>query len=367
LNELEALTVLSGAPLIGSVKIKLLIENFGSASQAITAGAEAWLSLPGFGVKIVDSWNNWYAGSQWENNLELVNRYDVTLLPYTDPRYPKRLLDLKDYPVLLYVKGSIESIDAKSIAVVGTRDASIYGSEMAEKISSELADCNFTIVSGLARGIDTKAHQASLRQKGRTIAVIGSGLANIYPRENMKLASAIAENGALISEFPMNTPPDRQNFPQRNRIVSGMTLGTLLIEAPRKSGAMLTVQRAISQGRRVFTIPGRVDSENFQGNLMLLQERKALLVQSGQDIANSFSDIYAYDPIIKKSREKKSAILLNNEEQTLLSLLPNEELAIDKIIELSKLPVMKINVLLIGLLLKNAIKEYPGKIYKKLV
>ncbi|MEC7839255.1 MAG: DNA-processing protein DprA [Chlamydiota bacterium] len=367
MNELESLTVLSGAPLIGSVKTRVLIDTFGSATHAINAGADSWLSISGFGPKLVESWKKWYASNIWMKNLELAQKFDVTILPYTDPKFPKRLLEIKDHPIILYIKGCITPADDKSIAVVGTRKSSIYGTEMARKISSELVDYDFTVISGLARGIDTTAHYAALQNQGRTIAVIGSGLANIYPRENSKLACEIIENGAVISEFPMNTPPDRQNFPQRNRIVSGMTLGTLLIEAPKKSGAMITMHQAISQGRKAFAIPGRADSENFQGNLQLLKEGKAQLVQNGWEIASNFEKIYDHSLPKKIMPAPKNTVVLNNEEHSLLSLLPNEELSIDKIVELSKLPVMKINVLLISLLLKNVIKEYPGKMYKKLV
>jgi DNA processing protein len=361
-NETEALTILSGAPLIGPVKVRLLMDSFGSALQAIDAGVEAWRSLPGFGNKILETWKCWIESDRWSVNLNLVDKHQVKLIPFTSPDYPEQLAKTPDAPIILYVKGDVSVLKNECVAVVGTRLASIYGLESAQQIASELAFLGYTVVSGLARGIDTKAHIASI-QNGCTIAVIGSGLANIYPRENAKLAQDICEHGALVSEYPMTTPPDRQNFPQRNRIVSGLSLGTVLIEAPRRSGAMLTMQRAIDQGRPIFALPGRVDSDSFQGNLSLLKRNTAHLIENGRDINNILKPDAAPSIIPQTNR----SVPLNDEESSFLSLLPKEELSIDKIIEISDLPVMKINVLLMSLLLKCAIKEYPGKMYKKLV
>lgn len=365
MKEIETLTLLSGAPLIGPARVRQLLNYFGSANEALEAGSANWSVLPGFSKKIIDSWTRWYESAAWEQNLDLVERYGVKLVSFMDSDYPKRLLELPDYPIILYVKGELLPQDEKSIAVIGTRNATIYGLETAEKISEELVSLGFTVVSGLARGIDTAAHYGALKQ-GRTLAVIGSGLANIYPRENESLGRKISENGALISEFPMATPPDRQNFPQRNRIVSGMTLGSLLIEAPSKSGAMLTMGRALAQGRKLFVIPGRVDNENFKGNLSLLKEGKAHLVDCGEDLLRHFSGKDDLSQRVEIS-QKKRVIPLDEDEKKFLDLLPNEEIPIDKISELSKLSVGKVHVLLMGLLLKCAVREYPGKIYKKLI
>lgn len=360
LTELEALTILSGAPSLGSIKIKQLIQSFGSALDAIENVCD-WGHLTSFKNYPISKWKTWYEEGKWLENLELVHRLQVKIISYNDPIYPQRLLEIPDHPLLLYLKGTLLEGDQNNVAIVGTRNASIYGVEMAEMISADLANMGFTIVSGLARGIDTYAHKGALKF-GRTIAVIGSGLANIYPRENYNLATEIINAGSIISEFPMNTPPDRQNFPQRNRIVSGLSQASILIEAPIKSGAMNTMDRAFSQNRKLFAIPGRADQENFQGNLLLLKKNKAQLVQSAQDVAYHINNSYNY-----VESKKKIKILLDNNEENFLSLLPKEELSIDKIEHLSRLPIQEINVLLISLLLKNAIKEYPGKIYKRLI
>lgn len=357
MNEIEALAALSCTPHIGPIKIRLLVERFGSAVAAYSADPYEVAELPGFGPKVMQ---NWRKSSAWEKELELARRYKVRLISYTSPEYPKSLLELPDHPVLLYVLGKLEPIDQKGFAIIGTRNASIYGLEMAEQFGRDLAEQGLTVVSGLARGIDTAAHKGAL-EKGKTIAVIGSGLANIYPAENSTLARQIVEKGALISEFAMTTPPDRQNFPQRNRIVSGMTRGTVLIEAPERSGAMLTAERAISQGRKLFALPGRADGEGFRGNHALIKKKDAQLVESAQDVLKEFNELFAPLP----PQPSRTIVLLEKEEEELLYKLPAEEISIESIVQLTKLPIGKLNVVLMSLLLKRAIKEFPGKRYKK--
>jgi len=344
------------------VRIRRLVEYFGSAAAALQAKTEYWLDVPGFNTKNIPA-DSFFEGAESERNFEMIKRFGVRVISYQCSEYPQHLLKIPDFPLVLYVKGRILPEDNRSIAVVGTRNATIYGMETAEKMAAGLSGAGLTVVSGLARGIDTAAHKAAVK-KGRTIAVIGSGLADIYPRENNRLAEEISEKGAVISEFPMLTPPDRQNFPQRNRIVSGMTLGTLLIEAPLKSGAMLTMENAFDHERELFAIPGRTDSENYRGNLSLLKSGKARLVENSSDIIKFFGIAERKENFLF---EKESAIDLNPEEKKFISLLPQEEVSLHRIEELVQLPITKIHVLLMSLLLKNAIREYPGKIYKKLV
>ncbi len=364
MNELEALVILSHLRHLGSVKIRLLINHFGSALNALEADATDIESLPGFGPKIAHQWKSWEKERFWQENLELANRHGVELIPFTAPNYPKRLLELTDLPVLLYVKGEIKPQDQHSIAIVGTRNATRYGHEMAEKISGGLAAKGFTIVSGLARGIDTTAHVNALTG-GRTLAVIGSGLLDIYPHENAKLADQITQKGALLSEFPMKTPPNRQNFPQRNRIVSGLSLGTVLIEAPLDSGAMITMHKAFFQHRQLFAVPGRTDFETFQGNHHLIKTGIAKLVEQAEDVSECFEGLlggFKHQPNLV--REK---IDLEPEEEKFLAQIPSRDLSFDEVAGLTKLTAMQLNILLMGLVLKKVIKEYPGKIYKKVL
>lgn len=365
MNDSEALVVLAATPHLGPIKTRLLLSYCGSAVKAIQTESDEISGLPGFGPKILQNWGWWHRDSSWQHNLDLAKRLGARVVPFTSPEYPKRLLELPDAPVLLYVKGELKPCDTQSIAVVGTRNSGHYGNEMAETLSRDLAASGFTVVSGLARGVDTAAHRGALA-KGRTIAVIGSGLADIYPQENKPLAELIAAGGAVISEFPMAAPPDRQNFPQRNRIVSGMTLGTLLIEAPAKSGAMITMDKAFAQGRKLFALPGRVDNENFKGNHLLIKSGKAQLVEDVRDICHCFDGLFGVGLGTTASQSRFEGILLEPEERTLLCQLPKEELSMDGILRLTQLPVAKLTVLLMSLVLKKAIKEYPGKIYKKI-
>lgn len=350
-------------PLLGSVKIRLLIQHFGSAVQAIKSPSKELALLPGFGPKIIDSWNDFFKKQDFKKNLDLVQKLHVNLISYQDDQYPKRLLELADHPLVLYVKGHYIKQDQRCLAIIGTRNASVYGMEMAKKISSELARAGFTIVSGLARGIDTAAHQGAL-ESHRTLAILGSGLANIYPTENSQLAEKISHRGALISEFPMLAPPDRTHFPQRNRIVSGMSMGTILIEAPLRSGAMLTINNALTQRRPTFALPGRADLDNFKGNHHLIKTRNALLIENSNDVLEFFGDFIQMS--LANYTVSKSIIPLEKEEIALMKQLPQEELSIEDIFQKTKLPINQLHMLLMSLVLKKAIREYPGKIYKKI-
>ncbi|NGX54684.1 MAG: hypothetical protein KR126chlam2_00299 [Chlamydiae bacterium] len=292
-----------------------------------------------------------------KEDLELAERYGVSVISYQDPRYPKKLLTLRNFPPLLYVKGEISPEDEVAIGVIGTRNATLYGKEMAERVGGELAERGICVVSGLARGIDTAAHRGALRT-GRTIAVIGSGLANIYPRENQGLAEEIGANGAVISEFPMAMPPLRQNFPRRNRLISGLAMGLCLVESPLKGGGMITMEMGKRQGKKLFAFPGRVDWPTFEGNHRLIKEEKAKLVENGKEIAAAFSlDQNIFRPSFK--------VFLTEEEKKFLALLPPEEKSIEELALLTQLPAMKLNVLLTRMVLKKTMKEFPGKIYKK--
>ena len=361
MTESEAFAILTSTPGLGHAKIRLLIERFGTAAASLEKSAHDLEGLAGFD-KIIPTWGQWDKNLTWKQDLHLADTLGARLVPYTDPLFPKHLLEIPDHPVLLYMRGEFKPQDQRSIAIVGTRQASIYGIEMAEAIGKELAASGFTVISGLARGIDTAAHKGAL-VKGRTIAVIGSGLADIYPPENLSLANKIPEHGILISEFSMSTPPDRQNFPQRNRIVSGMSLGTVLIEAPVKSGAMITMERASQHKRKLFALPGRADAESFKGNHLLIKRGQAHLIESAADIISHFEGLF---PKVQKDLFDYQAPHLDPGESALLELMPAEEIGIDALTLLSHLPVHQVHTTLMGLVLKKVVKEYPGKIYKKI-
>lgn len=332
MSELEAILTLCHTPGLGSIRILKLIQEFGSAKNAILA-------------------RNIKTPPSMQRDLELCDKHSVEIISYQDPRYPKELLELRDYPPILYIKGKLPG--EKKIGVVGTRIASIYGLESASNISQELAENGAAVVSGLARGIDTAAHLGALKS-GTTIAVLGSGLANIYPKENISLADKIAEKGILVSEFSMQTPPSKENFPKRNRLVSGLSESVLLIEAPIKSGAMITMNLAFLQKKKLFALPGRVDMDSFQGNLELLKSQRATLVRDARDVLDITTG--------PKMRGKMPQ--LTKDEEDIIKLLPKIECSIEEIGKITKFPISKLNVVLMGLVLKKVMREFPGKIYK---
>lgn len=372
LEEGEAVLILTSIPTFGISKVRELIRCFGSGKQALQATALEIEGLSGFGPKASEVWKQWPFQENWKQNLLLVAKQNVELVPFSSSNYPKALLDISDAPVLLYVKGEFKPIDQRAIAIVGTRQASIYGLEMARRLAYGLAGLGFTIISGLSRGVDTAAHKGAL-ECGRSIAVIGSGLANIYPTENLALASQMQNSGAILSEFSMGMPPNRLNFPQRNRIVCGMALGTLLIEAPLKSGAMITMEMARQQGKPLFVLPGRADMESFRGNHALIKQGKGHLVEEVRDIADHFN--FFFEPLPQKESlyhshrnfQLKGGIKLdlNAEEQELWNLFPNHEISIEQLLSMTTFPMSKVNGLLMSLVLKGLLKEFPGKLYIK--
>jgi len=360
LKPAEALVILSSIQGLGRTRILKLISFYGSATAVLEASA-AEVCQQAFGSqRQVERFLSWEKSSTWKTDLELVDKHEVALITYDDSFYPKDLLNTNDYPLILYAKGDATILENNHIAIIGTRYASTYGMEMAHKFAFELAQCGYSIISGLARGIDTAAHNGAL-EGGKTIAVIGSGLANIYPRENQNLAEAISHKGVLLSEFPMTTPPDRQNFPQRNRVVAGMAKSIILIEAPIKSGAMITMQIGKNLGKNLYALPGRVDTGNFDGNHALIRSSYALLFQSAQDILGpSHCQTRTNDISFEQCKIK-----LDNDENAVFSRMPKQEISVEDLIQLTDLSPQHVNAILMSLLLKGVIKELPGRMYKK--
>lgn len=315
------------------------------------------LATVGSAERLLHQIPRWEQKHEWQEDLKEVECKKISLISFKDPLYPQSLLQLPDYPLLLYVKGILLPQDREAVALIGTRNASVYGKEMAERFGKELSEKGITVTSGLARGIDTAAHLGALKA-GRTIAVLGSGISHIYPKENLKLADHIASQGAIISEYPMNTPPFKSHFPQRNRIVSGMSKAVVLVESPLKGGGMLTMTLGEKQGKPLFAIPGRVDMPSFEGNHAWIKSKKASLMNQPADLFPLFE--------IQTNSSTDAPSLLNEEEKNFLRKLPSEEKSIDELVLLTQLPVMKLNILLTRLVLKKAMKEFPGKLYKKL-
>jgi len=312
-------------------------------------------------LELVPSFKEWKREVNWKLDLDLSLRENITLITYFDKNYPFSLKNLADPPLLLYVKGDVELINQPALAIIGTRQCTFYGLEMAEKFGYELAANSLTIISGLARGVDAAAHKGAL-QTGKTIAILGSGLGHIYPGEHKPLAEKIAHQGALISEYPMQSHPEKHFFPKRNRLVSALSKGVLLIEAPLKSGAMITMDIALSQNKNCFALPGPIDRDSFRGNHFLIKSKKAQLVENVQDVLSTFK--LNINSLVMNSA-KTNIFMLDSAEQSLINLLPKDEVCIEEIALRTQLPIAKLNALLMGLVLKKVIQEYPGKFYKK--
>ncbi len=365
MHEKYALLKLSALPGFNNQKLVQLLECFGTAEAVWTASSSELRAFSWFNEKLKSTWDAREAiAKDKEKELEKLVESSLRVISCKDPLYPKQLLGIANYPPVLNIDGDCTLLQKPCIAVVGTRFCTNYGLEMAEKISAELAAQGFTIISGLAAGIDTAAHKGALT-RGKTVAVLGSGLGVIYPKENSQLAEEIRNSGALVSEFPHTTPPERHNFPRRNRIVSGLSLAALLIEAPCKSGAMITVNLALEQGKQIFALPGRADLENFRGNHQLIKKKAAILIENSRDIAEHFDNLFTFKGNYNTLPERK--VFLEPEELQVMKTMSGEEKTYDQLAALTLLPATKLNVILMNLLLKKAIKELPGKLYKKII
>ena len=362
-NSLKYWLAWNKIPDIGPRRFYKLLEYFGSvesAWQAKSGEISRVLNLSNkISTRLFEEKNN----INPEQELDLIYKYKVNVLTIENVLYPENLKTIHYPPPVLYFKGTILEVDKNSISIVGSRKATYYGKMVAEKLSKDLALAGLTIISGMARGIDAAAHKGALSVNGRTIAVLGCGIDHIYPPENRRLAQEIQESGAVISEFPFSTLPERQNFPRRNRIISGLSLGTVVVEAAEKSGALITADFALDQGREVFAIPGNINSPLSDGSHNLIKQG-AKLVNNYQDI---LEEIHIALP--QKTAEKEMVakdISLTAEEKIIYRLITKEPTQIDEIIEVSKLSAGKVSEILLTLELKDLIKEIEGKRFIKL-
>ncbi len=292
-----------------------------------------------------------------DDELAKLSHNNVKAITENDPLYPTRLKEIHDYPPLLYIKGELVREDEWAIAVVGTRRASIYGRQVTEEIVADLAHNGITIISGLARGIDSIAHRTALESGGRTIAVTGCGLDIVYPGEHVDLARKIARQGAIVSEYPLGTKPRAEHFPLRNRIMSGMSLGVLVIEAGERSGATITAHRAVEQNREVFAVPGSIYSPASKGTNNLIQEG-AKLVRNCADILEELNFT-----MLPRQMEIKEAIPTTDTESKLLGCLSKEAVHIDEICRHSGLPIAEVSSTLAMLELRGLAKQLGGMNY----
>ncbi len=362
MNTLEALLSLNLIPQIGSVRLENLLKYF-QKPEAIFKASRKDLSAV-LGEKLGESIAS-FDVKRLERDLTLARKSNLKIITFFDKNYPPALKEIPGFPIVLYVLGDITADDDLAIGIVGSRRASFYGLSSAEKFAAELSIQGITIVSGMARGVDTCAHRGALKVGGRTIAVMGSGFSHIYPPENEDLAKKISLSGAVISEFPMETEPLPHNFPRRNRLISGLSSGILITEAARNSGALITADFALEQGREVFALPGRIDSNGSTGANALLKQG-AKLVTCCQDILEEMNLI--------KSETKKQENLVNKQaaacgkdEGMLYDCIGQQAVAIDELIEKTSLSSSQVLSLILKLQFKKLIKELPGKQFMRII
>jgi DNA processing protein len=365
MNSTEACIALNMLPSMGPVRLRKLCEVYGSPDRVLTAKRSELRVVEGIGDEVADQISNWESIVDLQAELRRIKEFGATVITQESPSYPKPLCEIHAPPIVLYVWGEIQQRDHHGIGIIGARRTTHYGTESAKKLAYQIAYAGLTVISGLARGIDTAAHQGAIAAKGRTVAVIGSGLSKLYPPENLALAEKISNgNGAVVSEFSMEIEPDRQTFPMRNRIISGWSHGILVVEAGLNSGALITASQAIEQGRSVYAVPGHINAPSAIGSNRLIQQG-AKLVMSASDILD---DLQVLLPEAKPLPEAATRPLppLTEEERRVYDSIDSAETPIDQIAAKCDLPSATVSSTLLRLELKRLVKQLPGKYFVKL-
>jgi DNA processing protein len=367
LIDLLALTLVPG---MGPKTTAALLARFGSASEIRRAGEDDFRQVPHIGDRLARQFVESLRTLDLQSELAALEEHQVWLLPRNAPDYPQALGQISDAPPLLYCRGTLVPGEHKMIAIVGTRRATAYGRRMTENIAGGLARAGWTIVSGLALGIDTAAHRAALDAGGRTIAVLAGGLSRIYPPQNIDLARQVEHQGCLMTETPMSVMPQPGMFPARNRIISGLCRGVVVVEGDRRSGAMITARTAGEQGRDVFAVPGPADADSSAGCLMLLREG-ARLVRSADDLLEDLNGIQSPAPVappISPAVEPAPALPppeLDDDQRRVWSLLESAPRPIDELIQSTGIAVARMNVILMMLEMKKLVRRLPGNRYER--
>ncbi len=365
IEDLARLDLLLSVEGIGPGKVRNLLSKFHSLENIFSANYNSLLNVDGISNNLAQRINSCFKLlhqhiTNTEKEIEKLEKIKAAVITVWDKEYPPILKKIYDPPLVLFLKGNIIEEDNFSISIVGTRQPTNYGKIQAERFASDLSNQNITIISGLARGIDSIAHSAALRNNGRTIAIIGSGLDVIYPPENKKLFEAISDNGAVISEFKLGTKPDAQNFPMRNRIISGMSLGCIVVETRIEGGAMQTTSFALDQGREVFAVPGNLGIKQSEGTNYLIQKGEAKLIRSAEDVLIELE--LKLKPILGKNISKPQ-INLSLFEEKILGSLSTAPIQIDKIATITNLSTSDCLVHLLSLEFKGLVKQLPGKMF----
>jgi DNA processing protein len=358
----EAFIALNMVPNLGPVRLRSLLEVFESPERILAARRDELHAVAGLNRSVIESLVSWESLVDLTAELKRIRDFEATVVTVEDPDYPELLREIHDPPTVLYLWGKLDSRDKNAVGVVGSRRTSHYGLECAKKISFQIAYAGLTVVSGLALGIDSAAHQGALAAKGRTIAVLGGGLLHLYPPENRPLAEKISASGAVVTEFPMDTKPDRQTFPMRNRIISGWGFGLLVVEAGLNSGALISASQAADQGRSLYAIPGPIDRPTSQGSNRLIQQG-AKLVMSVEDILEDLQTLFPKTPELTPSKPPG----LKGDLLKVYDAISSQETSIDEIIERSGLAAASAAVALLQLEMQHFVRQLPGKYFVKLL
>ena len=367
---LQSWLALHLVPGMGPVTCRRLVDHFGRPDEVLSASVSDLAAVCRLRQESLNALGDTVRQdlkSMATEEIGKAAKRNIAIIACDDPLYPSLLKNIHDPPVVLYVLGNPAVLNRKAIGIVGSRAATHYGRSIAENMANSLARQDFAIVSGMALGIDTAAHKGALAAEGITIAVLGCGLDIVYPPGNLKLYKDIAVTGALISEYPLGTPPDNFRFPARNRIISGLSLGVVVVEAAIRSGSLITASHALEQGREVFAVPGRIDSVKSAGTHTLLQQG-AKLVHSIDDIVEEFhprGNLIDLDNSAHEDTEQELLDHLNSEEKALFRCLDVYPLTVDEIVRESGLTPQKTNELLLLLELKGVVQSLPGNSYQK--
>lgn len=365
MGHLEEWLTLYFTPGLGAAGCKNLVDQFGSPGQALKASRRELAEVKGLREKGLDGLGNPEPRRAAETELRRTQKLGLTVICPDDPEYPDWLRHIPNQPVILYIKGDPAALAEPGVSIVGSRAASSYGLQMAGTLAGQLATQGITVISGLAVGIDSAAHCGALKAGGRTVGVLGCGLDLVYPPENRALFEIIPTQGALVSEYPLGTKPDGFRFPARNRIISGLSRGVVVVEASLKSGSLITADLALEQGREVFAVPGRADSLKSAGCHHLLQQG-AKLVMSAADILGEFSTVRPRPPTTNDAGQSGPASVaeLSDAERSIMAGLEIYPRNIDEVINACGLPVEQVNELLLMLEIKGYCEVLPGRQYQ---
>jgi DNA processing protein len=365
----EAYIVLNMVSGVGTARFKALVENFGEPYKIFTQSIEGISRIKGISEALADKIIHWEKDIDLNAELQFAQMSGTQIITLADPEYPEILKGIYDPPLCLYVRGKLPDFSYNSLAVVGSRRATIYGRKMAKHLSESAVLAGWKVISGLAFGIDAIAHQAAVDAGGITVAVLGGGLSRVHPQEHVPLARSIIESGgALISEFPMKFPVSRQSFPRRNRIVSGLSQAVLIVEAGLKSGALITANLAMEQGKDVFAIPGHVDNPQAKGCHKLIKQG-AKLTEDFNDILEDYDFLPGFarmDEVNEESSKELEVSMpanMSEDEYKIIQLLQGEAKSFDHLAGATNIPVANLNGLLTKMAMKMLLVQHPGKIY----